>query len=186
MYTANTKKRIIAHVLDQFMTYLFYLPLLIKVGIHYFKSGHEVIVPWTWLFSITILHMIFQTISLYVLRALPAQWLMGLQVVSTYHPEMGLSLSQCFIHALVDKLKFFVGNSVYYVGLINRERRHLINILAETRVVQKEPSDGILQPKLAIGVVVIAFSLVGSIWENAQLIRESNFDKVGWSIHYSP
>lgn len=186
MYTASTKKRIIAYFLDQFMTYLFYLPILVKIGLHYFKSGHEVIVPWTWLFGISFLHIIFQVICLYVLRALPAQWMMGLQVVSTYHPEMGLSLSQCFIHAIVDKLKFFIGNSLYYSGFFNRDRRHIINILAETRVVQRESTAEILQPRMAIGALLFGISLLGSVWENAQLLNESKFDRSGWYISQSP
>jgi uncharacterized RDD family membrane protein YckC len=184
MYIASTKKRILAYLLDQIITYLFYLPLIIKVGLHYLKtgSGHEILIPWSWLISIISLHTIFQVICLYVLRGLPAQWLLGLRVVSVYHPEIGLSLSQCFIHAIVEKLKFFIGNALYYSAFWNRERRHFINLLAETKVVQKVSAEGLLKPRMALGSILFIIAMLSSLYENANLIKYSKFKSTGWII----
>lgn len=182
MYIASTNRRVLAYLLDQFMSYIFFLPLFIKVGLHYFKFGHEILIPWSWLISMVSLHVLFQVICLYILGGLPAQWLFGLRVVSIYHPEMGLSLSQCFIHAIVDKLKFFIGNALYFSAFWNRERRHIVNLLAETRVVQKEPSDGIPPARFAIGTILFVVSLVSGFYENASLVRHSKFDSISWII----
>jgi hypothetical protein len=168
--------------MDQIMTYVFYLPLIIKVGFHYLKSGHEIFIPWSWLVVITCLHTVFQVICLYILRGNPAQWLLGLRVVSVYHPEMGLSLSQCFIHALGDKFKIFIGDALYYAAFWSRERRHLINLLAETRVVQKDSSEGLLQPKMVLGTFLFSIALISGFYENVSLIRNSKFKSSGWII----
>jgi uncharacterized RDD family membrane protein YckC len=182
MYIASTKKRVLAYLLDQFMTFIFYLPLILKVGLHYIKSGHEIFIPWNWFISIVTLHIIFQVICLYILKALPAQWLLGLRVVSLYHPELGLSLSQCFIHAIVDKLKFFIGNAIYYSAFWNRERRHITNLLAETRVMQKEPSDGLLRPRWILGTLLFLVAVISGFVETAGMIRHSTFNRNGWNI----
>jgi uncharacterized RDD family membrane protein YckC len=186
MYIASTKKRVLAYLLDQIMTYVFYLPLLMKVGLHYIKSGHEILIPWSWLLSITCLHVLFQVICLYTLRGLPAQWLLGLRVVSIYHPEMGLSLSQCFIHAIADKFKFFIGNALYYSAFWNRERRHFVNLLAETRVVQKEAGNGLFKPRYMVGTILFVLTLVSSFYENISLVKYSKFKVTGWIIESLP
>jgi uncharacterized RDD family membrane protein YckC len=182
MYIASTKKRVLAYLFDQVMTYIFYLPLILKVGIHYLKSGHEVLIPWSWIISITGLHMIFQVICLYVLNGSPAQWLLGLRVVSTYHPELGLSLSQCFIHVIGDKLKFFIGNALYYSAFWDRDRRHFINLLAETKIVQKEPFDALLKPRLVIGSILFVIAMASSFYENIGIIEHSKLRTSGWII----
>lgn len=186
MYTASTSKRVVAYCLDQMLNGIFYLPLIIKAGLHYFKGLSEIEITWMWLFAVLSLQICYQIICLYLLNALPGQLLMGLKVVSTYHPEMGLSLSQCAIHAIAEKLKFFVNRSIYYSAFLNRERRHLVNLLAETRVVQQESAHGLVKPRWLLGSILIVFSLLFAVYESGEFISHSEFSRTGITIKLEP
>ncbi len=176
MYTASTKRRVFAHLIDQTFQFIFYIPLIFKVIMNWFDVSPLILIPWTWIIILFAVNFFYQVLSLYFLDALPGQWLLGLKVVSLYHPELGLSLHQCVIHALGEKLKLFIGNGLYYSGFYNRERRHIINLLAETRVVQNGNSQGFIQPKKILAILLLVLSIATTTHSNAKFIQHIQFN----------
>lgn len=183
MYVANTYRRVLAFFVDQFLNMFFYLPVSLKFIFSLIKTQDSVQISWSWLVFLLGFQIVFHVLFLYVLRASPGQWLLGLRTVSMYHPEMGLSLPQCLIHSLLDRFKFFVGNAFYYTAFLNRERRHIINLLAETRVVQSAPSDGLLETRKWLALALYVIAITAGISEKIQLASLSRFDRHGWTIH---
>lgn len=175
MYTASTRKRIVAYFLDQCINYILYTPLVIKVFIYWLKNSHDIMVPWSWLILTVLGQTLYQIICYYFIEALPGQWVMGLKIVSVYHPEMGLNFFQCLIHSLGDKLKWLLGHAIYFTGFANRERRHFINLLAETKVVQKESRDGLVKPRMFLALILSLIALGSTMFSNAKYFKQVRF-----------
>lgn len=183
MYTASTRKRILAYVLDQCVNFIFYFPLIVKVTVHWLHNSHEILIPWNWLFLTFFAQICYQVSCYYFIEGLPGQWLLGLKLVSVYHPEMGLSFIQCLIQAIGEKLKWLLGNALYVTAFTNRERRHLVNILAETRVVQSHHRSGIVKIRMGVAVVLALLALGSTLTKNAEYYKKSKFTKS--AIHYT-
>lgn len=161
MNTGSSLRRILAYFIDEFLALFFYLPLVVKGVIVYFYSEDKII-GWAWIFLPVIIRLIYETLSVKSLGALPGQYLMGLRVVDANDVQKGPTTLQCFIRTLSERLRFFVGNAFYLVGLLNLERQHIGDLISETRVVQSAIREKEPKAYKAIGwILVILFALWG-------------------------
>jgi uncharacterized RDD family membrane protein YckC len=181
MYVASTFRRIVAHLSDELLGSVFWIPLLVNVFAQ-MGQGHTVLVPWTLLGAVWLGRMAYEIICIYVLQALPVQYFLGLRMISTYHPEMGLGLLQITIRVLVAQLKYLLGPSIYFMALFHRERQHLGDILAETRVVQTQERWMTVQSRAFIGSILVYSSLVTNLGQAVDLFAGKRISAEGIKV----
>lgn len=160
MNTGSSLRRILAYFIDEFLALFFYLPLLLKGVIVYFYSEDKII-GWAWIFLPVLLRLIYETLLVKSLGALPGQYLMGLRVIDANDLQKGPSILQCFIRSFSERLRFFIGNAFYLIGLLNLERQHLGDLISETRVVQSAVREKEPKTYKAIGWILVVFL---SLW----------------------
>ena len=178
MHVANTFRRCVAHLSDESFGLIFWIPLFVKV-MKQMEQGEAVLIPWNWILGLWIARMTFEIICVYVLQALPAQYFLGLRIRSTYYPELGLSLSQCMVRVLFSQMKYLLGPAIYFMALFHRERQHLIDIIAETRVVQIQERVFLPKSRYLIGSILVYTSLYSSLQKSVYYFSEAKITKKG-------
>lgn len=185
MYTASTGQRIIAHLFDKSMNFIFWIPITIKLALHWIQGGQDFVVPWFWIFGTMGSQMVFQMLCLYWIDGTLGQWFMGLKTVSTFHPELGLSFFQCFIQSLAERLEIFLGNSLYFSGFAHRERRHLVNLLAETRVVQSlNQRKALVKTRTLLTIILCFFSMFATLVANVDYYQRIDFSPTAIKFNF--
>lgn len=181
MNVASTFRRTIAHAADEMIGSVFWIPLVVS-AFSQMGEGHSLVLPWSLILSAWAARIAYEVICLYVLQALPAQHFFGLKVISTYHPEVGLGLNQAALRVLFAQFKYLLGPSIYFMALFHRDRQHLGDILAETRVVQIQ--ERALPPKnrYVLASVLVFFSLLTSIGEAAAALAEDRINSKGVTL----
>ena len=181
MNVASTFRRIVAHTSDEIIGSLFWLPLAVSAWSQ-MGQGQSIVIPWTLILAAWFGRMTYEILCIYVLQALPAQRFFGLKIVSTYHPEVGLSLGQVALRVLFAQFKYVLGPSIFFMALFHRDRQHLGDILAETRVVQFQERDFPPKARFILGSFLVFFSLVGSLSESARAIAANRFQQEGMIV----
>jgi len=178
MTVASTFRRIMAHSIDEMIGFIFAIPLLVYLWRHA-SQGNGVLVTWKWLLGLWIAKMTYETLCIYVLQALPAQHFFGLKIMSTHRPELGLGLFQSFLRVLMGQLKYIFGPSIYFMALFHRDRQHLGDIIAETKVVQF--SERTFEPKIRfiLGSILVYFTLVANLSNAVEFISSNRVKKEG-------
>lgn len=181
VYVASTFRRIIAHIFDEVIGSVFWIPLLIAAFSSLGKN-QEILLPWILVFSVWIARMAYEIICIYILQALPGQYFLGLTIKSTHQPELGLSLFQTLIRVLFAQLKYVLGPSIYFMALFHRERQHIGDILAETRVVQDQERNLAPKARYFIGSIIVYISLTTNLGEFVEHLNQNKFNVSGLKI----
>jgi uncharacterized RDD family membrane protein YckC len=181
MYVASTFRRIIAHVMDESFGAIFWIPLAVNVW-GQVGRGHNLVVPWPLIGYAVVARIAYEIICIYVLQALPAQYFLGLKIMSTYHPELGLGLMQVAIRVIFSQLKYVVGPSIYFMALFHRDRQHIGDILAETRVVQVQERFLGPKPHAILASILVFSSLVINLNEVVERIADNHISSQGIKI----
>lgn len=178
MYVASTVRRTVAHIMDEAIGALFWLPLFVLVWTKAMR-GEDLLVHWKWILGIWIARMTYEVLCIYALQALPGQYFLGLKILSTHRPELGLGLSQVFIRVLMSQLKYILGPSIYFMALFHRERQHLGDVIAETHVVQY--SERFFKPRMrfVLGSILVYFSLINNLSYARDFILEERVTRNG-------
>ena len=121
-------------------------------------------------------------IFIYAFQALPAQYFLGLRIISTYHPEMGLALLQVVVRVVVAQFKYLLGPSIYFIALFHRERQHLGDILAETRVVQIQERILTTKSRAFVGSVLVYVSLTSNLSQVVELVSSKKISSSGFQV----
>lgn len=178
MYVASTFRRIMAHLSDELLSSVFFIPIIVSVFAQ-MSTHHEIVIPWKLFAAVWAARLVYEILCIYVLQALPAQYFLGLKILSTYQPEMGLGLLQITIRVLVGQLKYILGPSIYFMALFHRERQHIGDILAETRVVQIQERANSPKPMTVIASILVFSSLVVNLNESVEFVKQDRLTKQG-------
>ncbi len=181
MYVASTFRRIIAHCADELISAVFLIPVVVSVWVQMSKD-QDIIVPWRLLTSIWLARVCYEIICIYILQAMPAQRFFGLKILSTYHPELGLGLFQTTIRVLVAQLKYVLGPSIYFLALFHRDRQHLGDILAETRVVQINERNFSPKARIILGSILVFASLLMNLNEAIDFVGQGRISPQGIKV----
>lgn len=178
MYVASTFRRVIAHLADELVGAIFWIPLVVKALVQ-LKYHQVLILPWSLVGICWLSRMAYEMICIYSLQSLPAQYFLGLKIVSTHHPELGLSLAQVALRVLFAQFKYILGPSIYFMALFHRERQHLGDILAETRVMQVQERLFVPKVRFILGSFLVYSSLLGSLNESVTMVVEKRLTGKG-------
>ncbi|MEY4616603.1 MAG: hypothetical protein RJB66_1563 [Pseudomonadota bacterium] len=185
MNVAGTFRRMLAHAIDEILGMVFLVPLIVSAFAQMGK-GHSIVISWKLFFACWLSRMAYEVICIYMLQALPAQAFLGLRILSTYHPEMGIGLSQTVIRVLFAQFKYILGPSIFLMALLHRDRQHLGDILAETRVVQIQERAFTPKPRWVLGSILIFMSLVVNLGEATQALAHRKISKEGIVVGVPP
>lgn len=181
MHVASTARRVSAYAIDELMGFIFWIPLFLYVWKHSNESP-SLLISWNWILGLWAARMTYETLCIYVLQALPAQYFFGLKIISIHHPNMGLSLMQSALRVLMAQFKYIFGPAIYFMALFHPERQHLGDIIAETQVVQL--GDRMFNPKVHFiwGSILVYSSLVTNLSKSMEFVAEGRIQKEGVSI----
>ncbi len=178
MFVASTFRRTVAHLFDEIIGFIFWVPILV-VLVKQLSHGEELFVSWKWILVPWLARIIYEILIIHILQALPAQYFLGLKILSTHRPELGLGMRQVLIRVLTGQLKYILGPSIYFMALFHPERQHLGDILAETQLVQF--NERLLYPKsrFILGSILVFFSLMSSLRASYEMVSQNSITPLG-------
>jgi uncharacterized RDD family membrane protein YckC len=156
VFVPSTWRRLFAKGIDQIVRGVFYIPfvgLLIKL----FTTSEEVKVSLSKLMIVFFIPPIYELIFLILFQATPGKWLMGLKVVPFSSPETKLDLGQCLLRSIGGQFTFFFSWAIYAVAFFRYDRTHVVDWIAQTRVIQVSPRLGRAKLRPLMGFVFIVF-----------------------------
>lgn len=183
---ANTFKRFIAFLVDQFVFSFFLFPSVLgNLGL-ILSEKRMVISIDMWILGVLMI-FISKVCFYYFVGATPGKMLMGLRLVSRYQvyamnpttAEMDsgsaheLTLVQVFLRVLADSLSIFVGDSLKALMFFRLDRTHVSDWIAETRVVQLTPRNHPPRRRWIIGSILFVILLKNGILKSYYLFKES-------------
>lgn len=185
MNVAGTFRRTLAHIMDEMIGFIFWIPMLVSI-VAKMGSSQAIVISWKLFFMCWLSRMAYEVICTYILQALPAQHFLGLKILSTYHPELGLGLSQTVLRVLFAQFKYLLGPSIYFMALFHRDRQHLGDILAETRVVQIHERSFAPKPRWVMGSLLVFLSLLINLGEAAEALAHKKVSRQGIVVEVPP
>lgn len=181
-YVASTWRRIFAFMIDAILFCLFLLPCLTQGVMNLLSKG---------VFSVHIflilgavgLNFAYRVFFLYFFQGTLGQLFLGLRVKSIHSEVIEVSFEQAFIRALVASLYIFLKWLPFVTALFSQKRRHLVDFIAETEVVQLPVYVKQLPRRYVLGSVVLLFTLTSGVerayWFLSNTTVEAGFLK--WS-----
>jgi tRNA nucleotidyltransferase (CCA-adding enzyme) len=176
--TASTFKRIIAHLIDEALVFVFYAPVYIK-GMWLYFAKQDLVIPWFIILFPIGIRILYEAVFVYFLNGLPGQLLMGLRVQDSNFDKQKIFFVQSFIRALADRMRFFISIAYYAVGFLNSSRQHLGDLLSETRVVQEDNREEPPVVRKWTAIILIAFGILYGLSGSIQLLQELHFNSYG-------
>ncbi len=174
-YLPSTWKRCFAFAFDQFVMILLYFPLW---GFWYemMTSDEEVIyVPLSVYAFFLLFPFFYEFIFLFLFQQTPGKWVFGLWVVSPSDPARPLTWVQAFLRALVGRFSLFFSWAPYALVFFTYDRRHLVDWVAETRVLQDTPRARPPKIRWIVGIILVLF-YVSEGFEHAMY----TWDSIDW------
>ncbi len=138
MFTATLPRRFWALSFDWFLLLIFLSPFLSRVWINLFASG-EAFLELSWIAIGVIFEIAFKVTFLKFCGGTPGKLIFGLRVVDEQNPEKPLDWGQSILRVWLDHFTLFFSFAFYFTALFRMDRRHVIDLIAHTRVVQKKP-----------------------------------------------
>lgn len=185
METANTFRRVLAFLIDSFISGLCFLPVWIQLLGAYFTTGVlKVSVPW--LLVGLLLQLFYNWMFLYFLGGTVGKLIFGLRVVPSADPSRDLGLFQSFLRVVTDALSLFFGQALRALALVRLDRTHVSDWVAETRVMQfKHRRSPPIRHWILAGLIVV-FSFLNQFeriyltvqnahWERGEIIFDASY-----------
>lgn len=168
--TPKSSTRLNAFIIDSILRWLMVLPL-IKPMFAMIEEEQISVSLWYVIF-IVLYWFIYDFVFLALFQATPGKILMSLRVDSKEGGE--LHWQQAFLRVSATRLTFFLGLGLYATALYSKERRHLFDWFAETRVVAEKPIQEEFRKHWIFGTMVVLFYLSDGLFYSAALL--SNID----------
>lgn len=168
--TPKSSARLNAFIIDSFLRWILVLPFL-KPLLGMLEDEQISISLWYVIF-IALYWFIYDFVFLALFQATPGKLLMGLRVDSKEGKE--LQWQQALLRVLATRLTFFLGLGLYATALFSKERRHLFDWFAETRVIAEKPVQEEFRKHWIFGTLLVLFYLSDGLFYSATLM--SNID----------
>lgn len=172
---AATEKRIIAFGIDRAIEATLYLPVWIQLGISSLTEG-EYSISLRMIAACALLHLMYDCFFLYFLGGTVGKLAMGLRVVPRREPHNALTLFQCVLRPLCDRLSLFVGQSLRALAFLRFDRTHVSDWVAETWVVQSVPRRRKPVRRFVLALVIIFISLSSSFLQFYRLVQSAHVE----------
>lgn len=173
-FVPSTWRRLMAQGIDQIVRGVFYLPfggLLFKL----LMTSEEVQVSLVELVVIFLIPAIYEMVFLILFQATPGKLLMGLKVVPFADPNSKLDVSQCLLRAFAGQFTFFFSWAIYAVAFFRYDRTHIVDWIAQTRVIQGAPRIRRAKLRPLLGVVF----MILYAWEGL-ISAHHIIEKIDW------
>ncbi len=157
---AGSYRRMLAYYLDGLVLLIVMLP----AGMHLLRnvvSGRDAVVSWFWMGFTVFAWALYQALFLRFYGATAGKSAMDLRVVSLNPSSPQLTWTQVCVRALGTIVAGMFGYLFYAVALLRKDRRHVVDLIAQTQVIQDGLKSRHKPRRFVIGVLAILFALVG-------------------------
>ncbi|MFL5814039.1 MAG: RDD family protein [Bdellovibrionia bacterium] len=177
-YVASTWKRLTALFIDGSILMLFWLP---SVSFEHFKEGEIRFSPVLAAVAL-LMGPIYSSVMLKRFSRTLGKMAMGLTVVDRETGEARLTWNQVLSRTVPQFLTFNAVNAFLAVALLRKDRRHVFDLLADTRVIQANPRESEPSKRWVIGLIGILFCGYSGIASIADFARSfsGNCPKYKW------
>ncbi|AHI05855.1 hypothetical protein BDW_06745 [Bdellovibrio bacteriovorus W] len=168
--TPKSSTRLNAFIIDSILRWIMVLPFLRPLwGV---LEEEEISISLWYVIFIALFWLIYDFVFLALFQATPGKILMSLRVDSKEGKE--LTWQQAFLRVFATRMTFFLGIGLYATALFSKERRHLFDWFAETKVITEKPVQEEFRKHWVFGTLVILFYLSDGLFYSAALM--SNID----------
>lgn len=175
----STWRRLSARGLDQLFILPFYIPFMSSIW-KLMVTDDAVVVPLGTALIYLLIPALYDFIFLVLLQGSPGKWFFDIKVVPIHDSGAKLSLGQCAMRSIVGIFSLFFGWAIYATAFFRYDRTHVVDWVAETRVVQAVPRLKRPTIRWLLGLLVIFFVGLDSLstaksvlqnvdWENRKL-----------------
>ncbi len=172
MYTPSTYKRLSAYSIDAILQSLLISPVLMELLKYWFKFG-VIQISMNQLILLIGLPILYQVLFLKFLQATLGKLMCGLRVISV-HKDSQLGLGQIVLRVLSFRLSWIFSFAPFASAFYRMDRRHVLDLFADTRVVQLEPRKHVPEKRPILATLLILYFLISGL---------ANFRQ--WSQHMS-
>lgn len=173
-YIPSTWSRLIAKLVDQVASAVFYIPFA-GYFIKMIFTEEEVVISLPKLLILFLIPAIYEGVFLVLMQKTPGKWLMGLTVVPAEDAHAKLRWDHCLLRPLTGRLSLFFSLAIYALAFFRYDRTHLADWVANTRVVQSKPRNKRTKVRWIVGsFLVISCAYDG--WLSASNI----FNSIDW------
>lgn len=168
-YFPSTWRRLAAHLIDQMVSLVFYFPFAGTVYKLIFTS-EEVYVSIVELLILFLIPAVYEFVFLMFMQRTPGKALLGLWVVPFANVDEKLDWRHCVLRPLVGRMSFFFSWSPFAFAFFRYDRTHLVDWVAETRVIQNVKRGEAPTIRWFLGFIfVISYAYEGLISSSAVL-----------------
>lgn len=186
IFVPSTLRRLLAQGIDQVIRLFFYLPFAKSFFLVIFTEG-EVWISTGQLAVLFLVPAIYEFVFLTLFQATPGKWFLGLKVVPSADPKANLGWQQCVLRPLMGRLSFFFSWAIYAVAFFRFDRTHIVDWVAETRVIQSTPRQVRAKLRPILGSLLIIMNIYEGMvsargvlqavdWKNGQVELRSLMD----------
>jgi uncharacterized RDD family membrane protein YckC len=176
-YVPSTYRRLVARFIDKMIEGLFYLPFF-RLAYDLFFTDDDVYVSLWQLLVLLLIPAVYEFIFLIFFQATPGKLIMGLKVVPDHNPQEKLSLENCILRPLTERLSIFFSLAIYATAFFRYDRTHVADWVARTRVVQSKPRATRTRVRWVLGLLLIAMYGVEGLKSASYALRN-----VDWEGH---
>ncbi len=178
---AETWRRVLAYLVDQFIVLVFLTPVWIQF-LASWLDDRTLQISWSWLILCLSLVFSYHVLFLKFLRATVGKLIFGLRVVDV-HGADGLSWYQCVLRVLTDYLSFFFSLALRVLALFRFDRRHVSDWVAETQVVQVSERTTLARPHAILASLLFGYFLFSGFFSAYRLIQRSEWNRETLTVH---
>ncbi|MFZ4403503.1 MAG: RDD family protein [Pseudobdellovibrionaceae bacterium] len=181
-YAPSTWKRIFAFGIDQLLQFLIFAAAWLSFTVVSFDIESWSIPGWSYFVLYVLWPFCYDVLFLSLLKATPGQWMFNLQVVPSHRDDLHLSFAQIFLRALAARTTVFFSWAPYVTAFFRYDRTHVIDWLAETRVVQDHARSQKPKLRIFLGLFLVWIFLSEGLEQSPDFIRQIFSDQVQWSL----
>lgn len=180
----SSLRRFAARMVDWTVTQVVWVPAWIQLAMAYFR-GEELIASWWAVAGGLSLSFLYYFLFYGTLGATIGKLIFGLRVVNAHDSRQKINWSQALIRTLADYLSFFFSLAPYSLALLRKDRTHLVDWIAETRVVQNNQTDKTVKQRWVVGSVLTLYFLFSGVAGAFRFFHYVKLTEVGVVVHKS-
>lgn len=168
-YVAETGRRFMAFLSDEFLRTLAFLPWILVVTSSDSRGG-----LWLdWFILCELYFVVARACCLKWLGATPGKYMIGLRVIGRDQPS--LTWTQSFVRPLADDCVSVLGWATRALALLRFDRRHLSDWVATTQVVQLKPRKRVAHRQWFLAMFFFAFFAMDGLEASWRWLRWIGF-----------
>lgn len=170
-FVPSTWKRLMARGLDQiFISMVLFPVLLMRPETE--DGWIQLTIPWA--LFVFLYPLVYEALCLCFFQTTPGKWIFNLKVI----PASAIAKKHWGLHALIRALVCYVGFFIwafFATALWRYDRRHLADLIAETRVVGIVPTK-MHKVRPLIGLIVVMLGLVQGWISTVEQIQSIDYE----------